>query len=199
MEKGENLLQLITSILDISKIEAGRVRLVLSEVEPAQLLRDAVATITPLARKKGLKVACEPRALPRLHGDREKLRQCLVNLCGNAVKFTPAGGAITISAEPATGDRIAIHVSDSGIGIAEEHLPRVFDVFYQVDGSSTREYGGAGLGLAIVRSFVEAHGGEVSVRSRVGAGSVFTMLLPLRPTVVQPAITPASALPAVGP
>jgi signal transduction histidine kinase len=180
MEKGENLLQLITSILDISKIEAGRVRLVLSEVDAGQLMRDAVATLLPLARKKGLKVTCEPGALPRLQGDRDKLRQCLVNLCSNAVKFTPAGGAITVRAEALAGERLAIHVADTGIGIAEEHLSKVFDVFFQVDGSSTREYGGAGLGLAIVRSFVEAHGGEVRVRSTPGGGSTFTVVLPLR-------------------
>jgi signal transduction histidine kinase len=192
MEKGENLLQLITSILDISKIEAGRVRLVLSEVDVAQLLKDAVATILPLARKKGLKVACEPGASPRLTGDREKLRQCLVNLASNAVKFTPAGGTLTVSAEPIPGERVALKVVDTGIGIAEEHLRRVFDVFYQVDGSSTREYGGAGLGLAIVKSFAEAHGGEVTVASRPGAGSTFALVLPVRPRS-EPAITPVVA------
>jgi signal transduction histidine kinase len=192
MEKGENLLQLITSILDISKIEAGRVRLVLSEVEPAQIMRDAVATLLPLARKKGLKVSCEPTQLPRLNADRDKLRQCLVNLCSNAVKFTPAGGTIHVRGEVVPGERLAIHVSDTGIGIGEEHLAKVFDVFYQVDGSSTREYGGAGLGLAIVKSFVEAHGGEVMVRSVPGAGSTFSLVLPIRTGVVAaaPAVTP---------
>jgi two-component system sensor histidine kinase BarA len=193
MEKGENLLQLITSILDISKIEAGRVRLVLSEVDVGTVMRDAVATVLPLARKKGLKVACEPPKVARIQADRDKVRQCLVNLCSNAVKFTPAGGQITVSAEAAAGARVAIHVTDSGIGIAEEHLERVFDVFYQVDGSSTREYGGAGLGLAIVRSFVEAHGGEVRVRSRPGEGSVFSVVLPVTPPAV-PALTPTGAL-----
>jgi signal transduction histidine kinase len=193
MEKGENLLQLITSILDISKIEAGRVRLVLSEVDAGQVMRDAVATVLPLARKKGLKVACEPPRIPRIHADRDKLRQCLVNLCSNAVKFTPAGGQITVSAEAIPSSRVAIHVSDSGIGISEEHLERVFDVFYQVDGSSTREYGGAGLGLAIVKSFVEAHGGEVRVGSKPGEGSVFTVVLPVNPPT-GPALTPTGGL-----
>jgi signal transduction histidine kinase len=196
MEKGENLLQLITSILDISKIEAGRVRLLLTEVDASQVMRDAVATVLPLARKKGIKVSCEPGTIPRFQADRDKIRQCLVNLCSNAVKFTQAGGSITVSAEALVGDRVALHVADTGIGIGDEHVDRVFDVFYQVDGSSTREYGGAGLGLAIVRSFVEAHGGEVSVRSRVGQGSVFTLVLPLRaaPTV---AVTPTGPVPAV--
>jgi signal transduction histidine kinase len=189
MEKGENLLQLITSILDISKIEAGRVRLVLSEVDASQVMRDAVATLLPVARKKGIRVACEPAALPRIMADRDKLRQCLVNLCSNAVKFTPAGGSITVRGDLA-GERLALHVADTGIGIAEEHLAKVFDVFYQVDGSSTREYGGAGLGLSIVRSFVEAHGGEVTVRSNPGQGSTFTLLLPIRA-----AVAPALAAP----
>ena len=190
MEKGENLLQLITSILDISKIEAGRIRLIVADVNPSQLMRDAVATVLPLARKKGLRVSCEPSDLPRLHCDREKLRQCLVNLCQNAVKFTPAGGTITVSAAPEPGGQLTFRVQDNGIGIPPEHRERVFDVFYQVDGSSTREYGGAGLGLAIVRSFIEAHGGRVGVGERAGGGSVFTLSLPLRPPAT-PAITPA--------
>jgi signal transduction histidine kinase len=202
MEKGENLLQLITSILDISKIEAGRVRLILAEADAAQLMRDAVATVLPLARKKGLRVSCEPGELPRIHCDREKLRQCLVNLCQNAVKFTPAGGTITVSAAVEGGDHLAIRVQDNGIGIPAEHRDRIFDVFYQVDGSSTREYGGAGLGLAIVKSFAEAHGGKVGVGPRPGGGSIFTLSLPTRPPagpattpVAPPVIPPAAAGP----
>jgi signal transduction histidine kinase len=180
MEKGENLLQLITSILDITKIEAGRVRLVLSEVELGQLIRDAVSTVLPHARKKGLTLICDPAGAAKLHCDREKARQCLINLVSNAVKFTPAGGTITVGAKEAPGERIALFVTDTGIGITDEHLPRVWDVFYQVDGSSTREYGGAGLGLAIVKSFVEAHGGEVHVCSAPNSGSTFTMVFPAR-------------------
>jgi two-component system sensor histidine kinase BarA len=196
MEKGENLLQLITSILDISKIEAGRVRLVLSEVDAAQVMRDSVATILPLARKKGLKVSCETGNLPRFHADRDKVRQCLVNLCSNAVKFTPAGGSIVVTAEKLPDERIAMRVTDTGIGIPEEHVNRVFEVFYQVDGSSTREYGGAGLGLAIVKNFVEAHGGEVSVTSTPGSGSTFSVVLPIRPPPA-PAVTPTGPIPVV--
>jgi len=180
MEKGEDLLQLITSILDISKIEAGRIKLVLSDVDLAQVTRDAVATVVPQARKKGIKIAYDPTHLPRVQCDREKIRQCLVNLAANAVKFTPSGGAITFGAHALAGDRVALVVSDTGIGIGEDHLDRVFDVFYQVDSSSTREYGGAGLGLAIVKSFIQAHGGEVSVTSKLGSGSTFTVVLPVR-------------------
>ncbi len=182
MEKGESLLQLITSILDISKIDAGRVRLLVSEVDLAQVMRDAVATVMPLARKKGLKVACEPVELPKVYCDREKVRQSLINLVNNAVKFTPAGGSVTMGAETLPGDKVSLQVADNGIGIAADHLPRVFDVFFQVDSSSTREYGGAGLGLAIVKSFVEAHGGEVKVESTIGKGTTFSVVLPLRAT-----------------
>jgi signal transduction histidine kinase len=180
MEKGESLLQLITSILDISKIDAGRVRLVISEVDVGQVMRDAVATVMPLARKKGLKVTWEPSPLPRIYCDREKIRQCLINLVNNAVKFTQAGGQVTLEARPLPGDRVGLVVTDTGIGIGTDHLPRVFDVFYQVDSSSTREYGGAGLGLAIVKSYVDAHGGEVKVQSALGKGTAFTVVLPLR-------------------
>jgi len=189
MEKGESLLQLITSILDISKIEAGRVKLVLAEVDVATVMRDAVSTVMPLARKKGLRLTWQPAPLPRVQADREKLRQCLINLVNNAVKFTPPGGAVTVEARALPGERVALAVADTGIGIPTSHLPRVFDVFYQVDGSSTREFGGAGLGLAIVKSYVEAHGGEVAVESSEGQGTTFTLVLPVtaRGTAVGPA------------
>ena len=189
MEKGESLLHLITSILDVSKIEAGRVRLVLGDVDVVQLLRDAAATVLPAARKKKVQVNCEPGTLPRLHADREKLRQCLINLASNAVKFTGAGGSVSITAEVLAGEKLAVNVTDTGIGIAAEHVGRIFDVFYQVDGSTTREFGGSGLGLAIVKSFVEAHGGEVKVASTLGQGSAFSLVLPIR-VHLEPAVTP---------
>jgi signal transduction histidine kinase len=192
MEKGENLLQLITSVLDIVKVEAGRVRLVLSDVEVAQFVADCAATLLPQARKKQIAISAHvARDLPRLVCDREKLRQSILNLLSNALKFTPPGGTIRVGAEAAPGDRLAIWVQDSGIGISEEHLGRIFDVFYQVDGSNTREYGGAGLGLAIVKSFVEAHGGEVQVRSTPASGSTFTLVLPREvPAMYARATTP---------
>jgi signal transduction histidine kinase len=133
----------------------------------------------PHARKKGLSLVCEPGDLPRITCDREKLRQCLINLVNNSVKFTPANGTITVGAEQ-QGERMALFVRDTGIGISDENQRRIFETFYQVDGSSTREYGGAGLGLAIVKSFVEAHGGEVRVASQPEKGATFTLLLPIR-------------------
>jgi signal transduction histidine kinase len=152
---------------------------VISEVDAGQLMKDAASTVVPHARKKGIQLVCEPGDLPRITCDREKVRQCLINLANNAVKFTPAGGTITVAAEP-RGDKLALLVRDTGIGIAEENIRKIFETFYQVDGSSTREYGGAGLGLAIVKSFVDAHAGEVQVTSEPGKGSTFTLVLPLQ-------------------
>lgn len=203
MEKGENLLQIITSILDISKIESGKVTLSPVEADLAEVARSSVTTIHPQAQKRGLNVELDVAAeLPRVPADRDKIRQCLVNLLANALKFTPKGGTVTLSVERYTGPRrnrtdedrgfalfeprenhfVKLSVRDSGIGIPADKLERVFDTFYQVDNSSTREYGGTGLGLSIVKSYVEAHGGEVWVDSEEGKGSVFSILLPLEPS-----------------
>jgi len=179
MDKGESLLGLITSILDISKIEAGRVKLVVSDVDVNAIMRDAVATVTPHARKKGLRVSWQPSKLPAVQCDREKIRQALINLVTNAVKFTPSGGQVTVEASADGDERVAVTVTDTGIGIAPQNLGRVFDVFFQVDGSTTREFGGAGLGLAIVKSYLEAHAGTVRVASTPGAGTTFTLTLPV--------------------
>lgn len=182
MEKGENLLQLITSILDVSKIEAGSVRVVTTEVELGAVLRDAMSTVLPHARKKGINLQVEPLPdLPKVNCDREKIRQCIINLLSNSVKFTASGGTISLGARHQSNERVQLFVTDTGVGIPPEHLARVWDVFYQVDSSTTREYGGAGLGLSIVKSYVEAHGGEVRAVSTPGTGSTFTLDLPVRP------------------
>ncbi|HZZ86379.1 MAG TPA: ATP-binding protein [Anaeromyxobacteraceae bacterium] len=195
MDKGENLLHLITSILDITKIEAGRLRLLLTDADLGLVVRDAVDTVRPAAHKKGVALACDtPCDLPPVHCDADKVRQSLVNLAFNAVKFTPAGGKVTVGARPHGPSEVVLWVADDGIGIEPEHLKRIFDVFYQVDDSTTREHGGVGLGLAIVKSFMEAHGGKVTVASTRGRGSTFTLLLPLRARVAsadRPAGPPA--------
>lgn len=206
MEKGESLLALITSILDLTRVEAGKLRLQPESFELAELVQSAVSSIHPQAIKRGLTVrkVVEP-GLPRPVLDEEKIRQCLVNLLGNAVKFTPAGGTITLRVERAarvpacaTGrfdgpeGYFALVVEDTGIGIPPEQIDQIFETFFQVDGSATREYGGAGLGLAIVRSYVEAHGGEISVASAPGEGSRFTILLPWSVGAAAPATVPAA-------
>ncbi|RMG19451.1 MAG: histidine kinase [Deltaproteobacteria bacterium] len=205
MEKGENLLQMISSILDISKIESGKVTLNPTELDLSEVAEAAISTVVPQANKKKLRIEREiAPELPRVPGDKDKVRQCLVNLLSNAVKFTPEGRTITVIVDRYTGPRryqpkddadkafslfeprenhfVRIAVRDEGIGIPRDKLQKVFDTFYQVDNSSTREYGGTGLGLAIVKSYIEAHGGEVWVDSELGKGSTFALVLPLEPS-----------------
>jgi two-component system sensor histidine kinase BarA len=184
MEKGESLLHLISGILDISKIEKGVQEIVRQRVRPETLVESAVSTVRPQAQKKELLLDLQTSAdTPDIHVDVYKVRQVLINLLGNAVKFTPVAGTITVATAAATlastGQAgVRFEVRDTGIGIPADKLGRIFDVFFQVDNTSTREYGGTGLGLAIVKSFVESHGGEVAVTSELGAGSTFTFVLP---------------------
>jgi signal transduction histidine kinase len=188
LDKSEALLKLISSILDISQIEAGKVRLTFEPVDVAEVIRSSLTSVAPQAQKRSIVLQLSlPERQIRGTADREKLRQTIVNLLANAVKFTPERGKVTISLteigfQPelkAEGYRIS--VEDTGLGIPPEHHERIFQSFYQVDSSSTREFGGAGLGLSIVKSFVEGHGGCVSVESEVGRGSRFTAVLPTTP------------------
>jgi len=188
-EMGRTLLDLITSILDISQLEAGKLRLAFAPVDAAEVVVGAVSSVTPQARRKGLSLDVRFPELrqPRVLADKGRLQQVLVNLLANAVKFTSQGGVrIRLSdvgpqpeLEDVQGYRIA--VEDTGVGIREDHLDRIFHSFYQVDSSSTREFGGVGLGLAIVKRFTEGHGGKVLVQSVPGEGSIFTVVLPARP------------------
>jgi signal transduction histidine kinase len=142
-------------------------------------MRDAVATVLPLARNKGIKVSCEPGSIPRFQADRDKVRQCLVNLCSNAVKFTPAGGAITVSCEALAGDRVALHVADTGIGIPPNERTKLFGRFFRGRAAKSAGVPGSGLGLAISRAIVEAHHGTLELLDRPGPGSTFRVRLPL--------------------
>ena len=189
MEKGDQLLQLITGILDISRMEAGEMKIDKHPFDLDEVVSVALSTIAPHARRKKLVMSCTvPPALPLVFGDRDKIRQVLLNLLGNAVKFTPEGGKIEVSAALSTlaaaadsPRAVRVSVRDSGIGVPPEHQKRVFDPFFQVDNSSTREYGGTGLGLSIVKRLVEAHGGVVWVDSEAGRGSTFSFTIPLAP------------------
>jgi signal transduction histidine kinase len=188
-EMGRTLLDLITSILDISQLEAGKLRLAFAPVDAAEIVVSAASSVTPQARRKGLSLDVRLPELrqPRVLADKGRLQQVLVNLLANAVKFTTQGGVrIRLSEvgpqpelQEAVGYRIA--VEDTGVGIREDHFERIFQSFYQVDSSSTREFGGVGLGLAIVKRFTEGHGGKVAVQSVPGEGSVFMVVLPARP------------------
>jgi two-component system sensor histidine kinase BarA len=194
LEKGESLLRLISSILDLSRIEARGVQLLRKPTSLSEVVQSAMESVLPQSLKKNLQLTSTiSPSVKSVVVDPDKLRQCVVNLLSNSVKFTPAGGVIAVQAGPAdhapmdsgpfgtSGGFFQISVTDNGIGIPADVQPKVFETFFQVDSSASREYGGAGLGLSIVKSYVEAHGGEVAVRSEAGKGSTFTLILPIEP------------------
>ncbi|HKQ62055.1 MAG TPA: ATP-binding protein [Candidatus Polarisedimenticolaceae bacterium] len=195
-ESGEHLLRLINEILDLSKIEAGRMEVHAERFEVARAIHDAVAMVRPQAVKQGLElqVQCaEDAAAAEL--DPGMFRQVLINLLSNAVKFTPAGGRVAVRTRR-SGDELVVTVEDSGIGIAPEHHERIFEEFYQVDGSYARTYGGTGLGLALVRRMVQMQGGEIRVDSVPGEGSRFICRYP--DAVVDALPQPEPPAPSIG-
>jgi signal transduction histidine kinase len=198
MEKGESLLELISSLLQISKVEAGVLELEVDHCDVSEVLGAAQRSVVPAAQRRNLTldIKAAPDAGPIL-ADRDKVVQCVTNLLSNAIKFTPPNGRIEVNAYWFDGERrysgdaggrfgatrerfLRIDVSDTGIGIPADKVQQVFRAFYQVDNSFTREFGGVGLGLAIVKSFVDAHGGEVWVTSHEGQGTTFSLLFPPR-------------------
>jgi len=178
---GRHLLALINDILDLSKIEAGRMELAVSSFAVAPLIDDVIKTIEPLAAKNSNKVAAHCDAsIGTMQADQMRLRQALLNLMSNANKFTERG-AISINArqEQEDGrDWITIAVADTGIGMTPEQMGKLFQEFSQADASTTRKYGGTGLGLAISKRFCQMMGGDITVESEPGKGSVFTVRLP---------------------
>ncbi len=175
------LQRMIDDLLEFSRMEAGRVKLHLSEVSLTAMAQSVAVKLAPLAEEAGLQLFLElPDDLPEIDGDRMRLEQVLTNLVENAIKFTPAGGKIVISGKR-QGDRVVLTVSDTGIGIPPAEQERVFDRFYQVDGSERRAYRGAGLGLSICRHIVERHNGRIWVESEgiSGRGSRFHVELPM--------------------
>ncbi len=178
---GRHLLQVINEILDITRIEAGRMPLHLTDFELPELLQEVMAELDPIVARTKLVVSTRlgPR-LPRVHGDRQKVKQIVLNLLSNALKFTHEG-TVEVSAEelPAP-SMVQISVKDTGIGIAPEHLEKIFEDFQQVDSSPTRAYGGTGLGLSICRRLAAMLGGSVTVQSTPGQGSTFTLRVPRR-------------------
>jgi len=179
---GRHLLALINDILDLSRIEAGREDLNLGSFSARELAEEVVEMLEPLAREKGLDLVNRVGSdLPHLHSDPEKVRHILQNLAGNAVKFTEKGSVVVTTRQ--ADDDLYIAVSDTGIGISAEELPRIFDEFHQVDSSASRSYDGTGLGLAIARKYARLLGGDIAVASAPGQGSTFTLRLPLHCTV----------------
>jgi signal transduction histidine kinase len=198
-DKGDQLLALIKGLLDLSKLESGTMSLRKNQVDVAALVKDVVTTMTPTARKKEVELAFEvEKGLPAIWADAERLRQVLLNLTENAIKFTPVSGSVRLTAkiagmEAQTGGdaggmvllgarrtAVELRVLDTGIGIPENERSRVFDAFYQVDSSSTREVGGTGLGLSIVKRLVDAHDGAVRIEANEPRGAVFVVTIPVR-------------------
>jgi two-component system sensor histidine kinase/response regulator len=178
----DRLIKILNNLLDLSRIEYGKIEMKSEELELKGIVEFILASLTPQANEKPLHLRMEvPEGLPLVYGDREKIEQVLMNLVGNAIKFTPEGGEISVSARPThdEGDMVAISVKDSGIGIPKDQLGKVFDKFYQVEGSLHRSLSGTGLGLSITKGLVEANEGRIWAESEVGKGSIFTFTLPV--------------------
>jgi PAS domain S-box-containing protein len=179
LASGEHLLALINSILDLSKIEAGRIEIKPGEVRLAPVLEQCIRTVEPLVKADTVTLLKEFEGeLPQVYTDEEKLRQIVINLLSNAVRFTEQG-SVRLRAHAANGS-VAIAVTDTGIGIPPDKLEVIFEEFEQADASSTRVHGGTGLGLAIARRLARLMGGEITAESVLGSGSTFRLTLPLR-------------------
>ncbi|MBT9595088.1 MAG: response regulator [Vitreoscilla sp.] len=191
---GKHLLNLINDILDLSKVEAGRLEAERVPIVPHEVAREVVRTLEDRAGQKGLTLRMEfPQPMPaRILGDAARLRQILTNLIGNAIKFTERGGVCLRLRLESTGTRkrYCIDVQDSGIGIPAEKLESVFDPFVQAESSTTRRFGGTGLGLTISRGFARAMGGDITIRSAFGQGTTFTLWLDIDDTEAEPLLAP---------
>ncbi len=175
---------ILNSLLDLSRIESGKIEMKFEELDLRGSIEFILSSLKPQADGRSIRLNMEiPEKLPSIYGDREKVEQILTNLLGNAIKFTPEEGEISVSAKPFENegnmDVVAISVKDSGIGIPEDQLERIFEKFHQVEDSLRRSIAGTGLGLAITKGLVEAHHGRIWVESEIGKGSTFTFTLPM--------------------
>jgi signal transduction histidine kinase len=198
--KADQLLGLISSLLDLGRLEAKNLELQNEAIDARTLLSDVGSTVVPNANRRNVSLDIRVSSdTPKIWGDPVRLRQILLNLADNALKFTREGGEVTLGAEPgelepekvkglgaalfaASQPAVVLTVHDTGMGIPEENLPRIFDAFYQIDAGTTRTHGGAGLGLSIVKQLVDGHRGTIGVTSEVGEGTVFTVTLPAADT-----------------
>src|SRR2546421_4650127 len=185
LTSGKHLLGLINDILDLSKVEAGQMELRLSMVSVAEAVDQVTKTVEPLVGKKSIALRVSVDGAGDVLADGGKLKQMLLNLVSNAIKFTPEEGTVTIAAVRAK-DTVEISVADTGIGIADEDMKQIFHEFHQVDPGPGRKHEGTGLGLALTKRFAALHGGDVRVTSQVNRGSIFTLVLPLHPRVQAP-------------
>jgi PAS domain S-box-containing protein len=180
LNSAKHLLQLINDVLDLAKVEAGKMELNLEDFSLTQAIDEVCAVAKPMAQKKHMLVSISVAAeLERVTLDQQKFKQVLYNLVSNGIKFTDDGGAVEISAQPYNGGYFKLSVNDTGIGIKPEDLQRLFREFEQLESGTSRRYEGTGLGLALTRKIVELQGGSISVESKIGKGSVFSVVLPL--------------------
>ncbi len=190
----DRLTALVNDILDISRIETGRLRLTVERLNVLQLIDQVIVSFREQFREKGLDLQWRPPAtLDAVRGDAARVTQILSNLMANAWRYTPAGGRVTVTVEKRDGS-VHVHVEDTGIGIAPDNLARIFDRFYRADHPVVQEAGGTGLGLSIAKMFVAMLGGEIWVESELGKGSVFSFSLPLwrdEPPASIPGLLPA--------
>src|SRR5262249_53058631 len=181
LSSGRHLLSLINDILDLSKVEAGRLELELSQFHLPTALDNALTLVRQRATRHGITLTqTVDKKVGDIVADERKVKQILLNLLSNAVKFTPEGGRVSLIATTAE-DAITIAVSDTGIGIAPEDQATIFEEFRQVGRDDARKQEGTGLGLTLAKKFVELHGGRIWVQSQVGKGSTFTFTLLVRP------------------
>jgi len=178
-DSGKHLLSLINDILDLSKVEAGRMELDVTTFDLPDAIRNSLTLISERAQRHGIDVRSNiDPTVGELSGDERKFKQILLNLLSNAVKFTPEGGSVTVNARRLD-DAVEVSVSDTGIGIAEADHEAVFEEFRQVGSDYTKKSQGTGLGLALTRKFVELHGGRIWVNSEPGKGATFTFTIPV--------------------
>lgn len=178
-ESGQHLLSLINEILDLSKIEAGKFELNEEDIDIAEVIDGSVQVVRDRINAGKLRLELSiATGIPLVHADERALKQILINLLSNAVKFTPEGGLVSIGATIENAGDLRISVADTGIGIAEADLPAIVELFKQVENTIARRYEGTGLGLPIVKSLVELHGGRIEIESVVEQGTVVTIRFP---------------------
>ncbi len=191
LKSGKHLLEVINDILDLSKVEAGKMELDCGIFSVSELLEEVQRSLYPLSVRKNIRIdLMNDVREPEIFADKLKLKQIMYNLLSNAIKFTPDNGKVSVVARQAH-NTIEISVSDTGIGIPEHRLEEIFDPFMQVDASNKRRYGGTGLGLALARRFVEMHGGTIRVESEEGKGSTFTFSIVDQEQAEQPGVKSA--------